>query len=314
MLSLYKQIWLADLISHDFLELDWFLPHGKNYDPFVENDQINFQHKGALPDVVVNPLANSLYPLAISQRTDTPDFVELDNFATKPTRIYALETISLSYDKRQSVLQDHRNALIEAVGANGMWNISPTANKASTPIIQTDNGNTNGEAYKLITKNEIHKLRVALNKKYKTKRMDVPWVLVMDTESFWGMVNNDENLQTQYREQGSEGNVSGAFFKYYGFEIHEDNRTAWYSDVDTKLAYGSNIVQGTHLPSCIAYVKDKTFYTARGTVDMFGQEKEPTFQADVYSFLLRAKVDLFGKNAASNQEEWSGAILRTPNA
>lgn len=215
-----KQIWIDHLISLNFLETNWFLKYGKNMSDFVTNDVIHYAFEGPLPEVVKNPS----YPLVVSTRVDTPDFATLHNYSTKPTRVFYDETIELVYNKRESILAGHRTALLNEISTEGMWNVGPKQNTAKTPIISGTTGAVvNG--YKTILKEDIKKLRVALDTKYPDKR-GMQWVLVLDDECFWELVANDPNLNAQIQNNNPVGDVNiGTSFKYYGFIVFADSRT-----------------------------------------------------------------------------------------
>lgn len=57
------------------------------------------------------------------QRTDTPDFVELDNYATEAIMVRDIETIELAYNKRESYLSDTRDNLAAKIEIDCMWNL-----------------------------------------------------------------------------------------------------------------------------------------------------------------------------------------------
>ena len=291
-------------ISLNFLETNWFLKYGKNMSDFVTNDVIHYAFEGPLPEVVKNPS----YPLVVSTRVDTPDFATLHNYSTKPTRVFYDETIELVYNKRESILAGHRTALLNEISTEGMWNVGPKQNTAKTPIISGTTGAVvNG--YKTILKEDIKKLRVALDTKYPDKR-GMQWVLVLDDECFWELVANDPNLNAQIQNNNPVGDVNiGTSFKYYGFIVFADSRTPWYA-AGVKKAYGSTPVLGTDLPSAIAFLNQESFMIAQGSTEMFADEKNPEWQADLWSFQTRAMVEPFG--TVSNNELHLGALLRTP--
>lgn len=306
MAGLIKEVWIDTLIGRNFFETGWFLPHGVDYSKHVENGVINWAFKGSPVNIIKNPV----YPLPIVGRIDTPDFTVLEPYATEAVRVFDIELHGLSYDKRMSVLKDTRDAFIRKLSVEAMWKIGPTANAASTPLINTPAANALGtDGYRLITANEIMELRIALNRKYPSRK-DAAWVLVLDEHSFWNMVNQDIVLKNQYAINDTKGTNSGAFVNYYGFEIYSSSMLPWYSAALSKLPFGSTPVIGTDLPGAIAYIKNESWYKAVGDAKMFDIIDEPVNQATTISFLTYFAVGVYGDNNIGGQQ-LIGGIIRT---
>lgn len=307
MAGLIKEVWLNELIPQDFWQLNWFFQHGKNMDKEVDNDIIHWGFRGSASNVVkVNTIAS--YPLPVATRTDLPDYTPLDNYATERRRVHAIEQIGLSYDKLKDCVEQDRNAIIEAISAEGLWNVGPSGNTSKTPVITTPVTNPLGlDSYRLITAKEISELRTRLMIAYPNKKM-APWVLVLDAYSFHAMIATDPVLNNQYALNKNTGTIGSDFVSAFGFEIQCDTRTPWYNTGLSKLAWGSNPILGTDMPSAVAYVKQESFFEAMGTPKMFTHEDDPAYQSDTYSFLVRAKIGTLG--SLIGNEQLLGAIAR----
>lgn len=308
MAGLQKEIWVDSFILRrdgDIFKDSHVLSHQKNMTNYVDNNQINWAFAGAPANVI----KNAVYPLPVVQRTDKPDYTNLDNYSTEAIMVRDVEEIELDYDKRADYLRDTQDNLIAQVQIDCMWALGPSANSIHTPIHNTPVANALGaDGYRLVTADDIKSLRVRLDTQYPAHKNDA-WVLMLDTESFWGMINADPHLKSQAALNQATGVRDAAFVRYYNFEIYQDPRTPWYSAVGTKLAVGSTPITGMDLPSCIAYVKQKSGFFALGTTKMFADIDNPIEQGSMWSFLTRAKAGMFG--ALTGQEMLAGAILRT---
>lgn len=316
MANLIPDVWIDYLIGDEdeFFNNDRFLSHGKNLNAFVENDYINFAYKGGRPGVTKNFNTNGSTELPVFLRTDVDDKVQLDDYSTDQLVIPSKDMQLLSYNKKMSMMSDARLALIAEIAAEGLWKVGPV-NGAKTPVITTPTTNTNGaDGYEQLTRADFIKLRVALDKIYPGRAKMTYWAVV-DVQAYWDLVTNDDVLKAQWGYMIQAGKVYSVdelpILNIAGFNIYADERTAWYSNVNTKLAYGATITPGTHLKSCLVYADQESFFTALGSTELFDQNRHPGKQADLASFRTRAYVGTMGATAANFKH--LAAILRTPN-
>lgn len=309
MAGLNKEVWLNMLIggNENFWQADWFLQMGVDMTQYVEmNEYVNFAHKGGTPNV----LKNATYPLPVVTRTDIPDKVPMSKYSTECTKLPYVSLMNLAYDKKDSVLKDHREALINQVATEGLWVVSPYQNTANTPVITTDAGNSAAaDGYKAITSKDIMNLRVKLDKAY-PRLKNARWILVMDAVAFWDLVENNTVLKGQIQHLGKIGEVFLPRVFYHGFEIIMDDRTPYYTSGNVRVAYGATVnTAGGDRPSATAFVANTSFEVAIGQAKMFMQEDEPTYQADFASFLLPASVSPWSLDLQTNLK-FLGAIIR----
>ena len=309
MAGLNKEMWISLLIgmNEDLWANDWFLDMGVNMDEYVEaNSYVNFAHKGGIPNVTKNPT----YPLATVTRTDIPDKIMMANYSTDRERLPRVDLMKLAYDKKDSVMKDHREALMNQIATEGLWNVSPFNNTAKTPVITTDSGNdAASDTFKAITSKDIMNLRVRLDTAY-PKLKNARWVLVMDAVAFWTFVEADVTLKGQIQNLGKVGEVFLPRVFYHGFEIIMDARTAYYDATNERLSFGVTIDTASgDRPSATAFVANKSFAVARGDVEMFLDEQDSEYQADFASFLMPGIVTPFSEDLETNLK-YLGAIIR----
>lgn len=311
MAGINKEIWIDQLRTKEFFEKDKILKYTINHDKFVKNGRINLAFAGASSNVRKVTLAD--YPLPMSRRIDTPDFLELDNYATDARIVHDIETIELSYSKLDSCVKQDRDKLKSEITREGVWNVGPNADianrtpiiRATGPVIGTSLGQ-NGE--KSITKADIANLRTQLDFLYPNVPED-KWVLVLDSKAYWNLVNTDPSLAIQYQLNGRAGNMNIQAKEYYDFTIEKDSRVPVYNaGTLTKNAYGSVVVPGVDVPAAIAFVRNENVYSAMGGTSMHLTPSSSQLQGASYSFLTRAKVGVYGME--TGQEQLLGAIIR----
>lgn len=309
MAGLNKEMWISLLIgmNENLWANDWFLDMGVNMDEYVvANEYVNFAHKGGIPNVTKNPT----YPLNTVTRTDVPDKLFMANYSTEREKLPRVDLMKLAYDKKDSVLKDHREALINQIATEGLWNVSPFSDTPQTPVISTDAGNdAASDTFKVITSKDIMNLRVRLDTAY-PKLKNARWVLVMDTVAFWTFIESDITLKGQIQNLGKLGEVFLPKVFYHGFEIVMDTRTPYYDATNERLSFGAVVdTAGGDRPSATAFVANKSYAVARGEVEMFLDEQDSEYQADFASFLMPGIITPFSEDLQTNLK-YLGAIIR----
>ena len=74
---------------------------------------------GSLPGAVKN---RTVFPAAIIDRDDTTLDYDLDSFSVDPVRIGRIDEVQISYAKRQSVMKQHLNILMDIIAKEGIFN------------------------------------------------------------------------------------------------------------------------------------------------------------------------------------------------
>lgn len=334
MAGLLKELWIDLLIGDvdEFFDNDHFLSHGADMSYAVDNDRINFTYKGPRPGIVKNFRTNGSTELSAYLRTDIPEYVDLDNYSTEQMVLPRVDLFALPYDKKASLLEDMRRALIDRIAVDGIWNIAPASNQTQTPVIAAAATNPDaGDGYDAIVRTDITNLRILLDIQYPGLK-NADWQLMVDSYTYWYLVNNDDILKAQYSNSApigailskiSSGGATGKAMgrepiplQIAGFTLYCDDRTPWYdADDSTKFAYdpsSPNYTVDTDFKSAVAYVPGQTFCKALGSTELFDQNNHPGKQADLASFLTRAYVGPWGQTATNLKH--AGAILRKPHS
>lgn len=242
------------------------------FDQYVLNDVIHFVNIGGDPTVLVN---NTSYPLEIEDLEDGDKAVSLDKYQTKPTRVTDDELYSLSYDKKASVIERHKEAIAEKKYSRAIHAISPTENADKTPVILTTGEVSDGR--KILTRKDIIKMKKAFDK---NKVPKVGRILVLCSDHIADLLENDQKFNSQYYDY-----TSGKINKLYGFEIYEYDDCPYYNATTLKkVAYGS-VPADTDRQASIAFSPARMM-KANGSVKTYASEaeKSPTTQENLISF------------------------------
>ena len=123
--GLYTEIWTGETIKafRNAAENIGWINRIRAFDSAVANNNtINFVDLGGDPDVLVN---NTSYPIAVQSLTDANKAIGLDKYQTKATKVTDDEIRGLSYDKKSSVIERHREAVDQEKYARALHAIAP---------------------------------------------------------------------------------------------------------------------------------------------------------------------------------------------
>ncbi len=128
---LLKQAFAKD-ISQDLWAANAFMAHAKNDSAFVDHDKVNLPHAGTSPTVAKDRSSKG----TATKRTDTASQYSLHELSTDPTWIQYSEELLVNYNKRQSVIEEHKNALIDALADNVLhdWAAGGDSEGSSVPV------------------------------------------------------------------------------------------------------------------------------------------------------------------------------------
>jgi hypothetical protein len=272
--GLLTEVWTGQMVKalrQDPEGMGWYSKI-RSYDQYADKDAIHFVQIGGDPTVLVN---NTSYPLEIENLEDGDKVVSLDKFQTKPTRVTDDELHALSYDKKASVVERHKEVLQEKKYSRALHALAPNSNSAATPVVTTTGATVDGR--KGLTRQDIVRLKKQLDKNNVPKK---DRVLVLCPDHIADLLEMDQKFAAQYYNY-TDGKVA----KQYGFEIYEYNDCPYFDATAlTKVAYGA-------APGANATQASVAFYTGRmmkanGTTKAYVQEaaNSPTTQENLVSY------------------------------
>lgn len=270
MSTLNKQVWL-DQIQENFYPEASFLNYVKDFSELAENDIINMANCGIDPEVLIN---NTTYPIAITEREDTPLSFELNLFETTNTLVRNPTSIELNYDKMESVVYGHRMSLSSKTGEKAAHAYAPSSNSANTPIIVTT-GEDNGEGYKRVRVEDFLKLKRQFD------ALDIPSnkrFLVLHPNHTEDLILHDlKSFKDITDFKNGEPN------KFAGFNILEYTKNPKYKFSDlTKKPFGS--VDDADTAFCSFAFSGDEVMKADGTMQMYERYNDPELRGTVVGF------------------------------
>jgi len=269
-MALPKQVW-TNQIMEGFYPDSSFLMYARDFTSHVDNDIINMAEAGVDPVVLIN---NNTYPIAVVQRTDAPIAIELDKFETENTLVRRPDVVELAYEKLESVLVGHRNALRTKTGEKAAHAFAPSADSTFTPIVPTTGGD-DGDGLKqiqfaniLTLKRKFDDLEIPKEKRFLVMNpKHVEQLILSDLETF-------KNL-TDF--------VNGKPNTFAGFRMLEYSRNPKYNRTDfTKVAFGA-APDANDTYCSFAFSSDEVM-KADGNIYLYERRDDPEERATIVGF------------------------------
>lgn len=258
-----------------------FLSKAFNADSYVNDRIVHIPQAGAPSKIVKN---RSEYPAEVKTRTDTDLTYQMSEFTTDPIRIPHADTVELSYDKRNSVLRMDKLALHDYVALDFLKGWSPT----SENIITTTGAAVNAHTSKAtgmrnaVTKTDIMNLMTRFND------AEIPQegrYLLLDANMYTQLLN-DLTSAENVAFHATADPKNGVLGKLLSFNIMMRSKVLLYKADGTAKEWSADGA-ATDNAAALAW-HDAFVCRALGEVKMFGNEDDPTYYGDIYSFLVRA--------------------------
>lgn len=282
-MALNKEVWLNSIVEN-FYPDNSFAVKSVDDSTFVSNRKVHIPNAGAASKVVTN---RTQKPASVSQRTDNELTYEMDELTTDPIYIPNIDTVELSYDKRNSVLANDRAQLQEAAHVNLLKHWGDGV-KADHIVLTT--GTTQRDAHtsstatgkrKAICKADVLKLMTAFDKD------DVPATgrfLLLDAHMYADLLA-DLSESDKWMFQNSANVQKGILGNLYGFDIMKRSRVLRLDSSKKVLDWGAEGA-ATEMAAALAW-HEKSVSRAMGEVKMFDSTDNPLYYGDIYSFLMR---------------------------
>lgn len=283
-MAVQKEIWQKDII--EALRKDnTFLKYAYNADEYVmQGKVVHIPQSGGGTAVEKN---RSTLPATVRKRSDSDITYALDEFTTDPVVIENADQVELSYDKRQSVVGEEREALVERVADEIIYTWAkdlPEANIIATTgsaAAATAPGATGDR--KAILRADLQKAQTRMNKDNVPKKGRV---CLLSSEMTAQLFPPDDAVTASYMQVVSkEEREMGIIAKMHGFLVMERSSALVYDDAGTlKAPEAASAATDNEGALCYhSYGVER----AMGQVAMFDKDKDPQFYGDVVSFLAR---------------------------
>ena len=279
-MAVQKEIWQRTIVEGLFAD-ESFLSKAVNDDMYVnEGKKVHIPNAGAPSGVEIN---RSSLPAQVNKRTDVDVEYTLDELTTNPILIPYADTVELSYNKRNSVIDQDRKEIIfkaaEAILAKWCPAASNRVNTTGKGVAAWTPSATG--LRKAITPADVAALQLRMNQD------NVPQTdrfLLLDANMYQQLLDGMTNTQAIGFFQAADVK-RGVMGMLYGFEVMVRSTVYRFAADGTIKAYGA-AGAATDLAGGLAWQRD-SLSRALGEVIMFDQVNNPEYYGDVYSFLVR---------------------------
>jgi len=280
-MALNKQIWLTT-IQENFYPDNSFAVKSIDDSAFVSVKTVHIPNAGAPSGVKIN---RTQKPASVAQRTDNDLTYDLDELTTDPIYIPNIDTVELSYDKRNSVLTNDRQQLQTTAQQNLLYKWYTGGNIVGTSGDERD-AHTSATATgkrKKITKDDVLRLMVLFNQDNVAKEGRY---LLLDSVMYADLIA-DLSEKELWAFQNSANTEKGILGQLFSFNIMERSQVLRVgADGKSLLEWEKNAVAG-ELAAGLAW-QQQCVSRAQGEVKMFDSTDNPLYYGDIYSFLMRS--------------------------
>lgn len=279
-MAVQREIWQALIVEGLFAD-NSFMSKSTNDDMYVNMGKtVHIPNAGAPSKVEVN---RSSVPATAEKRTDTDINYNLDELTTDPIYIPHAETVELSYSKRNSVISQDREQLIEKASEQMLYNWAPGDSEfvrttGNAVAAHTDKATGNRKS---MTRFDVLKLMEKFN------AQNIPQTdryLLLDAYMYSQLLNDmtetDKNMF-----MASANAQKGILGQLYSFNIMMRSQVLRYVTAGT-LSKWETTGETTDNAAGLAWHVGSVS-RALGEVKMFDSLNNPLYYGDIYSFLVR---------------------------
>ncbi|MCL2290833.1 MAG: hypothetical protein FWC34_09075 [Bacteroidetes bacterium] len=284
-LDTQKIVFLRSL-KEEYDAIETWMNEAEDLSMFVSEGQtLVFPEAGADPSVYKNRISD----IDSVEPEETVHKVELDVYDSQNYKIRNALLHALPFEKVQYYTKKSADAIIkkEVQDTAYAWAPKQSGNKIS---IQASSGPARG-GYKMLTLDDI----VALARDCDNKEFPDGRNLVLPSDMWWDLVNNNEILKGQLKNLTPNGTIKPTMVEYYGFKIHKslgDKLGIGWDVAQNKLAPQGALIGGNVVPCALLFCKSEVF-RAGGMYEMFylNKSQNPTGRAYEFGFQHRFKSD-----------------------
>ncbi len=281
--GLQKEVWIADIKEQPLPDTS-FIAQSQDFSSYVNNNTLNLAEAGVDPDVHLNYFTENNDELPIQDINDIPHEVVLQIWSTNQTKHNNLLEAELSYDKRASVLNRHRNALAKNMAQRTAFAWSAATNDAYNKILN------------LSANDSVIDGLFDMQAFMRDHDLDMSNLNVLLTADHAARIRKED--KKLYKEISSEKGATIADFKVFFY-----SKTPYYTSDGVKKPWGS-VIQAGDKKASVIWSSEEVF-RCTGDVNVFSTIKHSGWQSDLFSMAQRA---LNGK-IRSNSPKYFGVIL-----
>lgn len=278
-MALNKQMWLNTIIENFFPD-NSFATKSVDDSIFVNNKTVHIPNAGAPSGVEIN---RTKKPASVEERTDHDLTYDMDELTTNPIYIPNIDTVELSYDKRQSILWNDRMELQKQAHQNLLyrWFVAGNVIETTGEARSAHTSDKSTGSRKKMTKKAVLSLMTMFN------QQDVPAegrYILLDSCMYADLLEDltEKELSAFLASANAQKGIVG---ELYGFSIMQRSQVLRLT-ADKQLLKWSENAAATELAAGLAW-QEQCVSRALGEVKMFDSMDNPTYYGDIYSFLMR---------------------------
>lgn len=282
-MALQTEVWARDLAKKLFPD-NMFMNAAIDDTVWINNNKVHLPQAGAPPNVEVN---RTTIPATVTTRTDDELEYSMKEFSSDPVRIRDLEAIEISYNKRDSVLEQHGQAINEKIARWMAYWWAPTLAASFVRTTGADRvaftAGATGNRKKITLDDWLGARRLLDN-------MDVPddgnrYALV-PAEMYNDMLSIDKVLSAEYNQMGRL--PKGVINEIFGIKIFKRSAGVSYSNAGTPVLRTPDDSALTTANAGIIIWHSSFTRRAKGSTEIYYDEKNPTIYGSVFSAAGRA--------------------------
>lgn len=276
-LATQKAVFLNSL-KEEYEKIDTWLEKAEDLSAFVVDGQtIKFPEGGADPAVYKNRTTDvdSVEP------TETVYSEDLDVYDSQNYKIRNIYLHALPFDKVQFYTRKSADSIVKKEIADAAYAFAPTQAGTKSIVMATTGDASDG--FKMLTLADVLTLARTAD------RMQMPEGnrnLVLPSDWWWDLVNNNEILKGQLKYQQNTGAIDPKIVNYYGINIHKslgDKLGLGYDTNTSKKAAQGAAITGTVCPAALFFCGQEV-YRAGGQFEMFYKDKSVNTDGRAYEF------------------------------
>ena len=280
-MALLQEIWVQD-IQEQLFESNEFLLHSTDHSPYAKGAVVYVPAAGSAPNT---ERGRTALPAAATARADSALSYAIASRSTDPVIVPDLESFQLSYDKRQSVMQQHLDKLMEDTGRDIALEWSATL----APRIVRTSGAASGGSLSVGATGQRKKVEIADIAKL-AQMFDIDNLpqrdryLMLHPALYYELFSTDALIRADV--MGRTTLPTGAITQLFGFNILVKPSVPIYSNAGTPApkAVGSTSAVTDNLAG-LAWHKNSVARAISG-IEVYENAKDATYYGDVLSAKL----------------------------
>lgn len=280
-MPLQPEIWQNDIVG-GLYKGNEFLLRAVNADQYVTGGRIvHIPQAGTGSNVSKN---RTSLPATVSQRTDTDITYPLDEYTSDPILIPNIDTIQLSYNKRETVMIEDQAKLNEKVadGVLSKWTSTIGAGqilRTTGDLADTTTTGATGQR-RLFVKGNLLKAKTLMD----NQKIPAVGRVALISPEFAETLINDKDLSVNFEKYADLAN--GVIGRLYGFDIMVRPEPVRFTNAGTPAPKDSDAATAASDNVAALCWHPVAVERALGQVKMFERQNDPQFFGDVYSWLV----------------------------